>query len=125
MSSTSDNTTKQDATFTIRRGLADGSCYSFESRNFPGDFLRHSNFRIHKDTNDASALFKSDATFCAQPGLAGSDVSFAPYAVAGKFLRHKNGEAWIGSADGSDPGDGFSGSFNADATWHITDPWGP
>ncbi len=122
----SDDGTKQDGTFTIRRGLADPSCYSFESRNFPNDFLRHNGFRIHKDTNDGSGLFKSDATFCAQPGLNGSsDVSIAPYALPAKFLRHKNGEAWVGSGDGSDAGDGFSGTFNADATWHVANAWAP
>jgi hypothetical protein len=115
----SDNLGKADATFVVRPGLADASCYSFESVNFPNDFLRHSSFRLRKDTNDSSALFRSDATFCAQPGLAGGDISFPAYAIPGKSIRHKNGEVWIGAASGSDPGDGGGGSFAADATWRM------
>ncbi|WP_420594359.1 AbfB domain-containing protein, partial [Deinococcus sp.] len=36
----SDATLKADATWRIVSGLADGSCYSLESRNFPGEYLR-------------------------------------------------------------------------------------
>ncbi len=32
---------KQDATWTIVPGLIDSSCYSFESVNYPGEYLRH------------------------------------------------------------------------------------
>jgi hypothetical protein len=113
----SDGLGKQDATFTVRASLADTSCYSLESVNYQGSFLRHANFRVRLDANDGSALFKSDATFCAQPGLAGGDVSLASYNIAGKWVRHKNGEVWIGAASGVDPGDGNAGSFNPDATW--------
>jgi hypothetical protein len=34
---------KSDASWIVRRGLANPSCVSFESRNYPGDFLRHYN----------------------------------------------------------------------------------
>src|SRR5580693_2456404 len=32
-----------DASWIVRRGLADTSCLSFESKSNPGDFLRHQN----------------------------------------------------------------------------------
>jgi hypothetical protein len=115
----SDALAAADATFAIRAGLADTSCYSFESINFPGEFLRHASFRLRKDPNDGSALFRSDATFCAQPGLNGGNVSLPAYALPTKYIRHKNAEAWIGAADGSDPGDGNPASFASDATWQV------
>lgn len=115
----SDAVGSADATFTVRAGLADSSCYSFESVNFPGQFLRHAAFRLRKDPNDGSALFRSDATFCAQPGLNGSNVSLPAYALPDKYIRHKNAEVWIGAGGGSDPGDGNAGTFAADATWQA------
>ena len=63
---------KQDATFWVRPGLADAACYSFESRNYPGQYLRHSGLPGPPDANDGSALFGQDATFCVRAGLAGA-----------------------------------------------------
>ncbi|GFJ83069.1 hypothetical protein Phou_072490 [Phytohabitans houttuyneae] len=63
---------KSDATYTVRAGLADGNCYSFESVNFPGQFLRHANSRVQNAVNDGSALLRADATWCARSGLTGA-----------------------------------------------------
>ena len=83
VNASSTTTLKQDATFVVRHGLADSSCYSFESRNFPGHFLRHSQFRLRKDPNDGTALFAQDATFCADAGRFGSgDVTLEGVADA-------------------------------------------
>jgi hypothetical protein len=46
---------KGDSTWIVRRGLADKSCVSFESRNNPGDFLRHQNFALRVQPFDGSA----------------------------------------------------------------------
>ncbi len=35
---------------------------SFESRNFLGDVLRHSNFQLFRQPMDGTALFRADAT---------------------------------------------------------------
>jgi non-reducing end alpha-L-arabinofuranosidase len=45
---------KGDSTWIVRRGLADNSCVSFESRNNPGDFLRHQNFVLHAQPFDGT-----------------------------------------------------------------------
>jgi hypothetical protein len=74
---------------------------------------------VRKDTNDNTDLFKSDATFCAQPGLNGSNVSLVAYALAGKYIRHMNAQVWVGAASGTDPGDGGGSGFSADATWLV------
>jgi hypothetical protein len=115
---------KQDATFTIRRGLAESSCYTFEARDFPGQYLRHQNFRIHLAANDGTTLFAQDATFCAQPGLGGPGVTLASYNIAGHSLRHFNAELWIASNGGPNPTDATT-SYAADVTWSVEAPFAP
>jgi hypothetical protein len=53
----------KDATFYVRRGLADPAGVSFESVNYPGHFLRHSSYLMRLDRHDGSPLFAADATF--------------------------------------------------------------
>ncbi|MFY0576702.1 AbfB domain-containing protein [Cystobacter fuscus] len=120
---TSTNTLKQDATFKLVLGLAESSCYSFESRNFPGEYLRHSASRVRRDRRDGSALFDQDATFCAQPGLSGSGVSFESFNYPGRYIRHYAAEVWTASGYGSTWDS--AGGFNADSTWNIVAPWAP
>lgn len=91
---------KADATWKIGTGLANSNCYSFESRNYPGQFLRHRDFRVHRDANDNSALFKADATWCAVAGNGG--VRFTSANLPGSYLRHIDSEVWLATraADG-------------------------
>ncbi len=72
--------------FLARDGLADSSCVSFESLSAPGSWLRHANYRLQLGQNDGSAVFKNDATFCPEEGLAGLGITlrsknFPTYAV--------------------------------------------
>ncbi|MGC9665103.1 AbfB domain-containing protein [Planosporangium sp. 12N6] len=121
----SDATLKADATFVVRHGLADSSCYSFESRNYPGQYLRHADFRVRKDAGDSSALFAADATFCAQPGRYGTgDVTLASYNIAAHHLRHYAAEVWIAAAGGPHRVDAAA-SYDADTTWHPAPAWAP
>jgi hypothetical protein len=114
---------KKDATFRIVPGLADSSCYSFESLNYPNNYLRHASFRVRKDPRDGTPLFDSDATFCAQPGLAGGGVSFQALAFPDYYMRHAFGAIWISTfGDDRNPGESEA-SFNADATWNVVAPW--
>ncbi|GAA0799171.1 AbfB domain-containing protein [Spirilliplanes yamanashiensis] len=115
---------REDATFVVRTGLGDNSCYSFESRNFPGRFLRHRGHRVYNDQNDATPLFAQDATFCAQPGRLGGagNVSLAAVNVAGGFIRHYNEEVWVATQGAGHAWDNPS-SFDADATWNNAAPW--
>lgn len=118
----SDSVLKADATFRILPGLADNSCYSFESLNFPGQYLRHSAFRIRKDPRDGSQVFDQDATFCAVPGLSGYGVSLWSLNFPDRFLRHAFGELWISKAGERVPGESAH-SFAEDASWDIMSPW--
>lgn len=113
---------KQDATWRVVAGLADSSCYSFESRNYPGQYLRHQAFRVRKDANDNSALFKADATWCAQQATGG--VRLTAWNFPGQYLRHYNAELWLATPGGANPYDG-AGLFVQDTTWSVDAPWAP
>ncbi|MFJ6700609.1 AbfB domain-containing protein [Streptomyces sp. NPDC091272] len=113
---------KNDATFKIVAGLAGTGCYSFESRNYPGQYLRHRDFRVYKEAGDGSDLFKADATFCAVAGNGG--VRLSAYNFAGQYLRHINSEVWLATPGGSHAWDNPA-SFAADTTWAVDAPWAP
>ncbi|KAJ7886029.1 alpha-L-arabinofuranosidase B [Mycena leptocephala] len=126
ITSAADATTKSDATFTARAGLADASCYSFESVNFPGEFLRHMNFRLQIATSDNTEVFNRDATFCAQVGIAdASAVTLWSYNIAGHAMRHINAEVWLSTRGGPHTQDANPSTYAADATFKIASPWAP
>ncbi|WP_028799787.1 glycoside hydrolase family 2 [Streptomyces sp. 142MFCol3.1] len=113
---------KNDATWKIVPGLADSSCYSFESRNYPGEYLRHRDFRVRKDPGDGSALFKSDATWCAVQGSGG--VRLMASGFPGQYLRHIGAELWLATPGGAHAWDNPA-SFTEDTTWSVENPWAP
>ncbi|WP_306216187.1 AbfB domain-containing protein [Actinoplanes sp. RD1] len=57
---------RADSRFVVRAGLADASCVSFESSNYPGYFLRHRNGEVWLDRQAGGSLYAGDATFCAE-----------------------------------------------------------
>ncbi|MEV7231386.1 AbfB domain-containing protein [Polymorphospora sp. NPDC051019] len=115
---------RQDATYTVRPGLAGTGCYSFESVNFPGQFLRHVDSRVRNSPDDGSALLRADATWCARTGLTGGGVSFESYNFRGSYLRHHGAEAWLSNGAGG-PAYNSPASWLADVTWNVTGPWAP
>lgn len=114
---------KNDATFRVVPGLANSSCYSFRSRNFPANYLRQSDYRMRINSNDNSAQFQRDATFCTRTGLSGHGVSFESVSVPGNFIRLYNNQVWIASGAGARPSDSAT-SFALDASWEIANGWG-
>ena len=112
---------KEDATFTIRRGLAESSCYSLESINYPGQYLRHSDSRIRLAPDDGSELFRADATFCTRPGLGGTGVTLESFNVPGNFLRHFESQAHIAAGNGA--GFNMPQVLTADSSWNLAAPW--
>ncbi|MEU8234143.1 family 43 glycosylhydrolase [Actinoplanes sp. NPDC048967] len=78
-----------DSQFRLVPGLAGGGTVSLESTNFPGYYLRHSNFEGWVRRDDGTAAFRSDASFNRRPGLTGSGtVSFESVNYPGRYLRH-------------------------------------
>lgn len=122
VTSASDGLLKADATFVIRRGLADPTCYSLESRNYPGQFLRHANFRVRLNVNDNTDLFRRDATFCAQPGNGG--VRLESVNELGTNIRHYQEEVWVASNGGAHAYDNPA-SYSQDVSWAVGSPWAP
>jgi Alpha-L-arabinofuranosidase B (ABFB) domain/Glycosyl hydrolases family 2, sugar binding domain/Ricin-type beta-trefoil lectin domain/Glycosyl hydrolases family 2/Glycosyl hydrolases family 2, TIM barrel domain len=121
----SDQVTKDDATFTIRPGLANASCYSFESVNFPGQYLRHASSRVIKSADDGSSLMRNDATWCARPGLSGSGVSLESVNFPGLYMRHYGSQVWLSSGTGSAADSNTQALYAVDATWNVVAPWSP
>lgn len=118
----SSTTQKEDASFKLVRGLADGNCYSLESLNFPGHFMRHANSRVIKAPRDNTGQFDADATWCARPGLSGTGVSFESKNFPGRYLRHAFAELWLAASGGPLASDRPE-NFNQDASWDVTTPW--
>jgi hypothetical protein len=116
---------RRDATFAVRAGLADSTCYTFESVNFPGRYLRHAGYRLQTAANDNTTTFAQDATFCAQPGLNGGsgNVSLESINYPGYHWRHYAEAVYIATAGGGNAWDN-PGSFAADATWNNAAPLG-
>jgi hypothetical protein len=106
-------------------GLADASCYSFESRNFPGEYLRHSASRVRREPLQDSALYRADATFCAGGTADGSPgTRFAASNFPNRYLRHYAAEVWIADGQGSDPWNTSAG-FDPDTKWSVENAWVP
>jgi len=85
-------TPTEDSQWRMVPGLA-GQGVSFQSVNFPSNYLRHSiNGEIRLNEIDySSQLFRGDATFNMRPGLAdATKVSFESYNYPGNFIRHRN-----------------------------------
>ncbi|MFI7130486.1 glycoside hydrolase family 43 protein [Nonomuraea sp. NPDC050153] len=116
LSASSSLTDRQSATFTVTAGLAHSGCYSFQSVNQPGYYLRHYNLRLTLQRDDGSAIFRSDATFCGRAGLAGGGTtSFESYNLPGRYLRHYNYEMRL---DLREP----TSVFASDASFTVTSP---
>ncbi|MFF3485757.1 AbfB domain-containing protein [Streptomyces sp. NPDC002701] len=113
---------KSDATWKVVPGLANSACYSFESRNYPGQYLRHRDFRVYKESG-SGAVFHADATFCAVRG-AGGGVRLSASNFPEQYLRHYNAELWLATPGGAHAWDNPS-SFTEDTTWAVDAPWAP
>ncbi len=104
-----------DAQWRLRPGLADSAGVSFESVNFPGRYLRHSNYVIGLAANDGSALFAGDATFHRTAGLADANwTSWRSHNFPTRYLRHAGFLLRIDVLSSSSPA-----SDRADATFQI------
>ena len=118
----SDSLLKNDATWRIVPGLANGTCYSFESRNYPGQYLRHREYRVHKEAGSGD-LYRADATFCPVRGADGG-VRLSAYNFPEQYLRHYNAELWLATPGGTHTWDNAA-LFTQDTTWAVEAPWAP
>ncbi|KAF9876678.1 alpha-L-arabinofuranosidase B [Colletotrichum karsti] len=119
VSSSSATALKQQASWTVRTGLGNSACYSFESKDTPGSYIRHSNFELVVGANDNSKLFKEDATFCAQAGLSGQGSSIRAWGYPTRYIRHYTNVGYVASNGGVHTFDAAN-SFNADVSWVVS-----
>ena len=103
----------ENASFILRKGLANNYCISFELAQFKLHYLIAENggMKLAKIVN--TLAFNNSATFCMRPGNAGRGISFVSYDNPDNFIRHRNGELLITS---------FSKGrerFQEDSTFHI------
>ncbi|MEZ0067090.1 hypothetical protein ABIA32_003103 [Streptacidiphilus sp. MAP12-20] len=113
---------KADATWIVHPGLANSSCFSFESANNSGQYLRHYNYELYLEAYDGSTVSAQDATFCAQTGHNGQGYSFQSSNYPTKYLRHYNFTVYIASNGGSNSWDSSTG-WSDDTSWLVDQPW--
>ncbi|CAK4033123.1 fungal alpha-l- [Lecanosticta acicola] len=116
VTSFSNSTLQQRASWTVRTGLGNSACYSFESKDTPGSYLRHYNFQLQLQAGDGSKQFNEDATFCMQAGLNGRGSTARAWGYPTRFFRHYNNVMYIASNGGPDAFDATL-SFNNDVSF--------
>ncbi|WP_345284432.1 sigma-70 family RNA polymerase sigma factor [Streptomyces gulbargensis] len=114
VSASSSEQVRRRGTFTVVGGLADPRCVTFRAAD--GRYLRHSYLRLRLSTDDGSALFREDATFCPRPGAVAGSVTLHAHNYPGSALRHRDGGIWL---DGSDGTRAFAGQ----ASFVVRGPW--
>lgn len=118
VSSSSAAALKKQASWTVRTGLGNGACYSFESVDAPGSFLRHHYFDLVLYANDGSKQYAEDATFCSLAGLNGQGNSIRSWSYPTRFLRHYYNSVHVASNGGVHFFDATA-SYNDDVSWII------
>jgi hypothetical protein len=125
---------RQAATWIVRRGLAKSDCVSFESRDRPGEFIRHYNYVLYVAPYNGSATMAGDATFCpvsalsgtsAEPGEGSATSSLRSFNFPDRYLRTYYSQGYIASATGSARFQDGGKTFKEDATFTIVDPLAP
>jgi hypothetical protein len=118
VTSSSPTSLKKQASWTVRTGLGNSDCYSFESVDTPGSYIRHYNFVLQLNANANTKSFKEDATFCSQTGLSGTGNTIRSWSYPAKFMRHYNNVGYIASEGGVHDFDNASG-FNNDVSFVV------
>ncbi|MBC9724734.1 AbfB domain-containing protein [Streptomyces sp. TRM68367] len=103
---------REDATFQRVKGLADSSCYSF--RTSDGGYLRHRSFVLREDSDDGSALFRQDATFCPRSSSYSGAIMLESVNYPGRFLRHRNFQLRLDRYE-------YSDVYRADSAFRMVD----
>ncbi|KAI0198446.1 glycoside hydrolase family 54 protein [Astrocystis sublimbata] len=119
VSSSSSAALKKQASWTVRPGLSNDGCFSFESRDTPGRYIRHYDFALQLQASDNSRQFKEDATFCPQEGLNGQGHSIRSWGYPTRYFRHYSNVAYTASNGGIHTFDAAK-SFNDDVSWVIS-----
>jgi hypothetical protein len=123
VNSGSSATERGNASWTVRTGLGNGSCVSFESRNAAGQYLRHQNYQLYLQANDGSALFAQDATFCPEAGRNGQGASLRSLNYTDRYVRHYANVVYIAANGGSNTFDNAT-AYADDVSWLVNSALG-
>jgi non-reducing end alpha-L-arabinofuranosidase len=118
VSSSSTTALKQQASWTVRTGLGNSGCFSFESVDTPGSYLRHASLALLLNANDGTKLFREDATFCPQAALNGQGHSIRSWSYPNRYWRHFSGSLHIASNGGIHDFDSIT-LFNDDVSFVL------
>lgn len=66
---------RKTGSWVVRTGLRNKGCFSFESWDTPGSYIRQNDFRLYVNAPDGSKQFKEDATFCTLASFNGLGTS--------------------------------------------------
>jgi hypothetical protein len=110
-----------DVTWKVVDGLGDTGCFSFESKERAGHYLRPTGLRVQLQPSDGSTEFKNAATWCAKKGLGGAGVSLEAKSQPGRYLRHLGTELWIADNSGDHAFDRAC-AYQPNATWQVDGP---
>jgi serine/threonine protein kinase len=124
ITSTSSYPDRDDATWIVSSGLAESSCFSFESKSHPGDYLRHANGLLLLEPDNGRAQFRADATFCPVPGFDSQGSSFQSLNNPAAYIRHYYGKLYLASDGGTSPWDSVNW-WKFDVSWVVSQPWAP
>lgn len=105
---------RQQATFTVVRGLADTRCFSLRAAD--GRYLRHYYLRLRLSADDGTQLFREDATFCVKAGSVAGSVTLQSHNYPGSVLRARDGGIYLDGSDGSK-------DFARASSFIRRDPW--
>lgn len=119
VSSSSAESLKQQASWTVRTGLGNAACVSFESVDTPGSYIRHYNFVLQLEADDGSKQLGEDATFCPQSSLNGQGDSFRSWNYPTRYIRHYDNVGYAASNGGVQAFDATS-SFNDDVSFVVS-----
>ncbi|KAI1814161.1 Arabinosidase B [Poronia punctata] len=120
VTSSSSSSLKQQATWTVRAGLSNSDCYSFESVDTPGSYLRHYDFVLTVAKEDGAKQTREDATFCLGKGFTGSGTtSIRAWGYPTRYFRHYDNVGYIASNGGVHTFDAAS-AFHDDASWVVS-----
>ncbi|CAJ2503146.1 Uu.00g105400.m01.CDS01 [Anthostomella pinea] len=119
VSSSSTTALKQQASWTVRAGLGNSACVSFESVDTAGSYLRHYNFVLQVAADDGTKQMHEDATFCPQAGISGQGSSIRAWGYPTRYIRHFSDVGYAATNGGYQVFDAAT-SFNDDVSWVIS-----
>ena len=119
VSSSSTTALQQQASWTVVTGLGNSGCYSFESIDTPGSYIRHYNFALLLNANDGTTQFAEDATFCPQAGINGQGNSIRSWSYPTRYFRHYDYVLYVASNGGPESFDATA-LYNNDTTFVVS-----